>query len=79
MMRSGFDRRLDGERRVAHDLNYFENGGTERRRKRERRRAHEKREGWVRVSGWSSVAVGEWRSELFKVAEKNGVPTYEIR
>ena len=61
MNRSGFDRRLDEDRRDVYDLNYFEAGGDERRRLEERRRSGEKRNGWQRVSQWSSVPVGEYK------------------
>ena len=78
MQRSGFDRRLDEDRRVIHDLNYFENGGVERRLNRERRHSPEKRLGWRRVGKWNSVPVGACPSELRLVEAQDAVPTWQI-
>jgi hypothetical protein len=61
--RSAKDRRSDNERRDTYDLDYFLDGGIERRRFNERRWRAEMRKGWVRVSRWSS-----------KKAREDGVP-----
>ena len=60
--RSGIDRRCGKDRRKAHEVDYFLNGGVERRSRKERRVGGERREGWVRVSEWSSMFVGSLRS-----------------
>jgi hypothetical protein len=80
MNRSGFDRRTDEERRDVYDLNYFENGGAERRRIVERRRNNEMRTGWQRVSQWSSVPVSDFKKDLRMVDSESetGIPTYQI-
>ena len=49
------DRRSGDDRREAYDLDYFRNGGDERRDNKERRHPLERREGCIRVSEWSSV------------------------
>ena len=49
------DRRSGDDRREAYDLDYFLEGGEERREQDERRRSLERREGCIRVSEWSSV------------------------
>jgi len=49
------DRRSGDDRREAYDLDYFRDGGTERREKNERRHPRERRDGCIRVSEWSSV------------------------
>ncbi len=55
--RSGVDRRRGEARRRAYDLDYFLNGGSERRRYVDRRWRKEMRSGWVRVTKWSSIDV----------------------
>jgi hypothetical protein len=55
--RSEVDRRSGRDRREAYDLEYFINGGSERRRFKDRRRLPEMRKGWVRVSRWHSKKV----------------------
>ncbi len=60
--RSRVDRRSGEERRRTYDLNYFLNGGLERRDPDggdRRFRLDERRDGWVRISQWSSVYVGD--------------------
>jgi len=52
------DRRSGKDRRKSHDLNYFLNGGVERRCMKERRAEEEPRAGWMRVSQWQSVFFG---------------------
>jgi hypothetical protein len=49
------DRRSGEDRRAGYDLDYFPDGGIERRSGRERRRRGERREHCIRVSDWSSV------------------------
>ena len=56
--RSGIDRRCGKDRRSAHAVDYFLNGGVERRSWKERRAQGERRQDWVRVSEWSSMFVG---------------------
>ncbi len=56
--RYGIDRRSENDNRRAYDLNYFLDGGIERRRNRERRRPIERRVGWVKADDWKSVYLG---------------------
>jgi hypothetical protein len=49
------DRRSGEDRRGGYDLDYFPDGGTERRSGKERRRQGERRDSCIRVSDWSSV------------------------
>jgi hypothetical protein len=49
------DRRSGEDRRTVYNLDYFENGGLERRTQAERRQTGERRAGCVRVTEWSSV------------------------
>jgi hypothetical protein len=49
------DRRCGEDRRDAYDLEYFPNGGSERRSGKERRRKGERRDRCIPVSDWSSV------------------------
>jgi hypothetical protein len=54
------DRRSGEDRRDAYDLDYFREGGVERRKQNERRKPLERREGCIRVSDWSSICpVGD--------------------
>ena len=54
--RSVYDRRSGEDRRDAHNLDYFLNGGVERRKMAERRRQRrDRRKKWV--MGDSSVSV----------------------
>ena len=53
------DRRSGDDRREAYDLDYFRDGGTERREQNERRQPLERREGCIRVSQWSSICPDE--------------------
>jgi hypothetical protein len=52
------DRRSAEDRRQFYDLDYFQNGGLERRRRNDRRQHGERRKNFVRVSDWSSVYTG---------------------
>jgi hypothetical protein len=56
--RSCVDRRADIDRRTEYDLDYFTQGGPERRIKNDRRKLDERRTGWKRVRAWCSVYVG---------------------
>jgi len=56
MIRSDMDRRSGQDRRRAYDLDYFSNGGVERRNWKEQRSNVERRVDWTRVSKWSSVS-----------------------
>jgi len=49
------DRRSGEDRREAYDLDYFLDGGEERREGAERRQPDERRDDCLRVSQWSSV------------------------
>jgi hypothetical protein len=49
------DRRSGEDRRQAYDVDYFQNGGAERRSGNDRRHQGERREECTRVSNWSSV------------------------
>jgi hypothetical protein len=49
------DRRSGDDRRSAYSLDYFLNGGLERRHGEERRRQAERRVDWKRVVKWYSV------------------------
>jgi hypothetical protein len=53
------DRRSRKDRRRVHDLDYFLNGGVERRAWKERRSPLERRSEWFRVSKWVSVSKRE--------------------
>jgi len=52
-----FDRRSGEDRRRAYDLDYFEQGGTERRKPDERRTKGERRDPCIKISEWSSVCL----------------------
>ena len=56
--RSGVDRRSEIERRQVYSIDYFIQGGVERRSGLDRRKNRgERRKGWVRVNEWISVPV----------------------
>jgi hypothetical protein len=57
--RALLDRRSGDDRRNAYSLDYFLNGGIERRRGAERRRLPERRADWKRVGKWYSVFCGD--------------------
>lgn len=57
--RSGLDRRTGEDRRQVMSLDYFDNGGKERRAYTDRRKTSEMRKGWVRTTEWSSVYTGK--------------------
>ena len=70
------DRRSLNDRRRAHDLDYFTDGGVERRKWWERRhRLVEPRKGWDRVSDWTSAVIGYRRrptvsDRVYKIDEE---------
>jgi hypothetical protein len=49
------DRRSGDDRREAYDLDFFQQGGVERRSGIERRERGERRAQFVNISEWSSV------------------------
>lgn len=54
--RSAIDRRSNNDRRQVYSLDYFLQGGEERRCGAERRRERaERRADWVKVNAWSSI------------------------
>ena len=55
--REAIDRRSAADRRIAYDLDYFQNGGIERRKVKDRRSQAERRDGWIRISRWTSVNI----------------------
>ncbi len=56
--RASLDRRSGEDRRKAYSLDYFINGGVERRVSGERRRNRERRADWRQVDKWYSVFAG---------------------
>ena len=59
MRRSLVDRRSGEDKRKRYSLDYFTDGGEERRRGRERRQTGERRSAWARVYKWCSVFLGK--------------------
>ena len=60
--RAYFDRRSGQDRRKAYNIDYFQDGGAERRNSSgEERRAEEKerRKDWIKISPWSSLHLEE--------------------
>lgn len=60
--RAFFDRRSGQDRRNAYNLDYFVDGGTERRNSSgEERRAEDqdRRKEWIKISSWSSHKLEE--------------------
>ncbi|MEW6672074.1 MAG: hypothetical protein AB1427_10225 [Thermodesulfobacteriota bacterium] len=56
--RSGVDRRAEVDRRQVYSIDYFIQGGVERRSGLDRRKnRRERRKNWVRVNEWISVPV----------------------
>jgi len=49
------DRRSGYDRRNEHNLDYFLNGGADRRKQRKRRSIIERRAKWCRLNEWYSV------------------------
>jgi len=56
--RYSIDRRYENDMRQVYDLNYFLEGGEERRSSKERRGIGERRTGWVKADDWQSVYLG---------------------
>ena len=59
--RASLDRRSGQDRRRAYDMDYFLDGGTERRRRvraERRRKTRDRRRNWIKISRWSSLNVG---------------------
>ena len=61
------DRRSGSDRRKVYDLDYFMNGGVERRAFKERRSGSERRAQWKMISEWSSIAEHN-RVTIYQVA-----------
>jgi hypothetical protein len=59
MKRSLVDRRSGEDKRKRYNLDYFTDGGEERRKGKERRQSEERRSGWARVYKWCSVFLGK--------------------
>ena len=59
MRRSLVDRRSGEDKRNRYSLDYFTDGGEERRRGKERRQSGERRSAWARVYKWCSVFLGK--------------------
>ncbi len=57
MRRFSIDRRFGEDRRRLYYLDYFLNGGVERRSWEERRGQAERRMEWMRVSKWASISL----------------------
>ena len=57
--RSPIDRRSGEDKRKRYSLDYFTDGGEERRKGKERRQTEERRSGWARVYKWCSVFLGK--------------------
>ena len=55
--RAAMDRRECDDMREAYSLDYFEDGGRERRSHLERRKSGERRSDWMRVTKWRSVRI----------------------
>jgi hypothetical protein len=56
--KSVVDRRSGVDRRQVHLLEYFIQGGVERRSGKDRRKRLERRADWVRVDDWYSICLG---------------------
>jgi hypothetical protein len=59
MRRALVDRRTGEDKRKLYSLDYFTEGGEERRKGRERRQSGERRRAWARVYKWCSVFLGK--------------------
>ena len=60
----GINRRSQKDRRSVYDLDYFFNGGVERRGWIERRSQAERRVGWKRVDKWASHPMGGLKHQM---------------
>lgn len=72
--RSCCDRRLGGDRRRVHSLDYFAAGGRERRggRAQRKRKGGERRLNWVRVGLYTSAYSGWQQPEAEVVSGPEG-------
>jgi hypothetical protein len=59
LKRSLVDRRSGEDKRNRYSLDYFTDGGKERRKGKERRQSEERRSGWARVYKWCSVFLAK--------------------
>ena len=59
MRRALVDRRTGEDKRMQYSLDYFIEGGEERRKGSERRQSGERRNAWARVYKWCSVFLGK--------------------
>ena len=67
--RAFFDRRSGQDRRKAYNLDYFLDGGLERRTNaggERRRQRKDRRKAWIKISRWSSLYV---EGKALKAAE----------
>jgi hypothetical protein len=62
--KSEIDRRSGRNRRRAIILEYFRNGGVERRIGKDRRSKLERRKDWLRVDNWVSILVYDLKWKL---------------
>ena len=60
---SGIDRRSVEDRRQIYDVDYFFEGGIERRSWKNRRWQEERRMQWRRISEWASEPTERYRKE----------------
>ena len=60
---SGIDRRSVEDRRRVYDIDYFFEGGIERRSWKDRRWQEERIMEWTRISEWASVPIEKYRKE----------------
>jgi hypothetical protein len=59
LRRALVDRRSGEDNRKWYSLDYFTDGGAERRKGRERRQSGERRSAWMRVYKWCSIFLGK--------------------
>jgi len=59
LRRALVDRRCGEDKRKRYSLDYFADGGDERRKGRERRQSGERRSAWAQVYKWCSVFLGK--------------------
>ena len=60
--RSYFDRRSGEDRRSTYNIDYFLEGGTERRNnptRGRRRKEKDRRKDWIKISQWSSLNIAD--------------------
>ncbi len=64
--RSFFDRRSGQDRRLTYNMDYFLEGGAERRNSFEGERREEskdRRKDWIKISSWSSLNIEDEKSK----------------